>query len=204
MDSYFVTTQVATARPKSRSREARLKRSFLESQGQGIERIDTLFLKRCEVGANGTEGLETGQRAKASGDILLHLGHAHSLFGDIVGERHIVIGSKAQDIVGAEMQSIQEIVGLVLLGLAPLAGRRRARIGGVPLGQDFGIERPIVRHPICRQGAADEFDLLERVDQAIVPSLFHFLEDEGQVAQVVCIAQCVSARRIAKLRLANT
>ena len=38
--------------------------------------------------------------SKSAGDFLFDLGHANGLFGDVVGERNVVIGSEAPDIVG--------------------------------------------------------------------------------------------------------
>lgn len=74
----------------------------MESQGQGMKEIGALLVERSEIGANGAEGVEAGLSAEAAGDFLFDLGHANRLLGDIVGERDLVIGHEAPNIIGME------------------------------------------------------------------------------------------------------
>ena len=42
--------------------------------------------------------------AKAARDLLAHLGHAQGLLGQVVGERHILVGHEAPDIQAVQAQ----------------------------------------------------------------------------------------------------
>jgi hypothetical protein len=59
----------------------------LESLGQGMEEISALLAQGVEVRADDAEGLSAREGAKAAGDLLLDLGHAHGLFGKLFGDR---------------------------------------------------------------------------------------------------------------------
>ena len=56
---------------------------------------------------------------------MLHLGHAHCLFGQIVGKRHVGLCHEAPNIVAVIAQSANQIGGLALLGSAAFASRQR-------------------------------------------------------------------------------
>ncbi len=86
----------------------------LEGLGEGVEEIGALLAQGVEVRADGAEGLSARQGAKAAGDLLLDLGHAHGLLGEVVGERHPGVGHEAQHIVGVGAQSVEQIDGLAL------------------------------------------------------------------------------------------
>jgi hypothetical protein len=58
----------------------------LEGLGQGMEEISALLAQGVEVRADDAEGLSAPEGAKAAGDLLLDLGHAHGLFGEVIGE----------------------------------------------------------------------------------------------------------------------
>jgi hypothetical protein len=70
-------------------------------------------------------------------NVLRFLRHAHGLLGDIMGEGNAVIGHEPPDIVGLDAQAVDEIERLALFRFAALAGRRRARVGDVSVGQYF-------------------------------------------------------------------
>ena len=86
----------------------------MESQGKGMEEIGTLLVHGREVGAEGTERIGAVLGSEAAGDFLFDLGHANGLFGDIIGERDIVVGGEAPDIVGVVAQAEQEVCRLAL------------------------------------------------------------------------------------------
>ena len=130
-----VTTQVAAVGAEPHSCESGLRRVFLESQRKCVEEIVALLVKRSERGANRAEGFETGRRTEATGDFLFDLRHAHGLLGDIMGEGNAVIGHEPPDIVGQDAPAVDEIVRLARFRFAALAGRRRARVGDVSVGQ---------------------------------------------------------------------
>ena len=112
----------------------------LEGLGEGMEEIGALLAQGVEVRADGAEGLSASQGAKAAGDLLLDLGHAHGLLGEVVGERHSEIGHEAQYIIGVGAQPVEQIDGLALPRAATLARRRRAWIGGLARGDDLQVE----------------------------------------------------------------
>lgn len=93
----------------------------LESLGQGMEEISALLAQGVEVRADDAEGLSAREGAKAAGDLLLDLGHAHGLLGEVVGERHPLIGHEAQYLVGVGAQPVEQIDGLALPRAAALA-----------------------------------------------------------------------------------
>ena len=97
----------------------------LESLGQGMEEISALLAQGVEVRADDAEGLSAPEGAKAAGDLLLDLGHAHGPFGEVVGERHPGVGHEAQHIVGVGAQPVEQIDGLALARAAALARRWR-------------------------------------------------------------------------------
>ena len=100
-----------------------------------MEEVGALLVEGGEIGAKGAEGFESGLGAEATGDFLFDLGHAHGLFGGVVGEGNVVIGREAPDILGMSAQAVDEVEGLALLGLAAPAGGWRARIDGGSLGK---------------------------------------------------------------------
>lgn len=88
----------------------------MESQGEGMEEIGTMLVEGSEIGTAGAESLEAGRRAKAAGDLLFYVEHAHRLLGDVVGERNVVVRHEAPDIVGMNAQAVDEIECLALAG----------------------------------------------------------------------------------------
>ena len=94
-----------------------------------MKEIGALFVESSEIGSNGAEGIETRLGTEAAGDLLFDLGHAHRLLGDVVGERDVVIGREAPDIVGMDAQAVDEIDRLALFGSAAFAGHRCTRVG---------------------------------------------------------------------------
>src|SRR5439155_19507419 len=122
------------------SSEARLRDIALEGLGEGMEEIGALLAQGVEVRADGAEGLSASWGAKAAGDLLLDLRHAHGLFGEVVGERHPGIGHEAQYIIGVGAQPVEQIDGLALPRAAALARRRRAWVGGLACGDGLRVE----------------------------------------------------------------
>lgn len=72
----------------------------MECQSKSVGEIVAMLVQGSEIGANGAKGIETEWGTEAAGDFLFHLGHAHILLGDIVGEGNTVIGHETPDIVG--------------------------------------------------------------------------------------------------------
>jgi len=85
---------------------------------------------------------------KAAGDFLFDLGHAHRLFGEVVGERNAVISHETPNVIGMDAQTVKQVGGLVLLGAPAPAGRRGARVGRIAPGKDLGV----APYLITRQG----------------------------------------------------
>lgn len=67
----------------------------LEGQGEGMEEASALLAQGIEVRADDAEGLSARQGAKAAGDLLLDLRHAHGLLGEGVGERNPRVSQEA-------------------------------------------------------------------------------------------------------------
>ena len=172
----------------------------MESQGQGMKEIGALLVEGGEIGADGTEGVEACLGAETAGDFLFDLGHANRLLGDIVGEGDVVIGHEAPNIIGMDAQAVDEIERLALAGSAASARRRSARVGGFAVGKNPGMSGAVVRDALRRQRSARRRHLLMRgeqqVDQVFGPGLFHFLEDVGQFAQVMGVAQAMRALQV--------
>ena len=76
------------------NREVRLRDVALEHLNERREEVEVLLLKGSEVGADGAEGLSALGSAEAAGDLVLDLGHADGLFGEVVAERNERIGSE--------------------------------------------------------------------------------------------------------------
>lgn len=173
----------------------------LEGQGEGMEEVGALLAQGVEARADDAEGLSARKASKAAGDLLLDLRHAHGLLGEVVGERNPMVGHEAQHIEGSGAQPVEQIDGLALPRAAALARRRRAWIGGFAFGDDLPVEGSEVGDAILGQRAAYPFHLLaggkEHVDQALGPSLSHFLEEVGQFPQVMGVAQGMLAKEIA-------
>ena len=106
-----------------------------------MKEIGALLVHGGEIGTDGAEGIGAVFSAEAAGNFLLDLGHADRLLGQVIGERHIVIGHEAPDVVGMGAQTPQEIGCLTLPHAATFAQRRRARIDSIPFGQQVGIGR---------------------------------------------------------------
>ena len=93
-----------------------------------MEDVAPLFTQCGEVGADGAEGLGTGDGTETSGGFLLKLGHTDIAFGLVIVEGHPQIGEKAQDIVGVLAQTQKKIECGGLLdpatpSVGPCAGR---------------------------------------------------------------------------------
>ena len=63
----------------------------MESQGESMEKIVTLFVESSKIGANRAKGIEACRGTEAAGDFLFDLWHAHDLLGDIIGEGNTMI-----------------------------------------------------------------------------------------------------------------
>jgi len=130
MEALIVTTQVL---PMANSRETRLRRVALESQGKSLEEIGALLVQGGEIGAEGTAGIGALPGSEAAGDFLFHLGHANGLFGEIVGEGDVVIGGEVPDIIGVLAQAEQEVRGFTLPCSPAFPRFRNEQIQGFPL-----------------------------------------------------------------------
>lgn len=183
------------------SGEARLRRVALESQGERVEEIVALFVQGREIGTDGAEGFETCRSTEAAGDFLFDFGHAHRLLRNVIGKGDTVIGHETQDIIGMLAQPVDEVERLALFGSTALAGRRRARVVRFPAGEHSGVGGSVVRDALFRQRPAGRSNFVagldQQVDHAPGPGLAQLLEDVGQLAQVVGVAQAVRATQIA-------
>ena len=72
----------------------------LKGESEGMEDVAPLFTRCREVGADGAEGLGTGDGTQTPGGFLLELGRADIAFGLVTVEGHTRVGEKAQDLVG--------------------------------------------------------------------------------------------------------
>ena len=97
-----------------------------------MEDVAALFAQGGEVGADGAEGLGTGDGAETPGGLLLELGHTDIAFGLVVVEGHPQVGEKAQDLVRELTQTQEKIERGGLLDTATPSVRRadyRVRLG---------------------------------------------------------------------------
>ena len=62
-----------------------------------------------KVAAHATEDLGALERPKATGDFLLHLGHADVVFALIVGEGHELVGHESQRLGFELAETVKEI-----------------------------------------------------------------------------------------------
>ncbi len=81
----------------------------LKGEREGMEDVAALFTQRGEVGADGAEGLGTGDGTETPGGFLLELGHTDIAFGLVIVEGHPRVGKKAQDLVGVLTQTQEKI-----------------------------------------------------------------------------------------------
>ncbi len=81
-----------------------------------------LLVHSSQVRAN----LRALQSAKVARDLLLHLGHASRLLGDVVREGHTGADGKAPDIVGILTQPCDQVGCFALLDAPALARGARA------------------------------------------------------------------------------
>ena len=93
-----------------------------------MEDVAALFTQCGEVGADGAEGLGTGDGTETPGGFLLEFGHTDIAFGLVVVEGHPQVGEKAQDLVGVLTQAQEKIERGGLLdpatpSVGPYAGR---------------------------------------------------------------------------------
>lgn len=154
-------------------------------------------MHRGQVGADHTENLRALQRAKAARDLLLHLGHAHRLLGDVVREGHPGIGGKAPDIVGILAQPRDQVGRFALLDAPALARGARAWVFAFGLAQNLIVD--IAQMPQLHGGQRRTalcralLRLREQLDHVQRPGLVLLLVHVGQLAQVVRVAQPVRA-----------
>lgn len=107
--------------------EARLRDVAQDCLGEGMEEIGALLEHGVEIEADGAEGIEAGLGAEAAGGFLLDLRQAHDLFGGIIREGDVLIGSETPDIVGVDAQAVDQVERLALLGPPALAREGGAR-----------------------------------------------------------------------------
>lgn len=179
-------------------RESRLSDVALESLNERREEIEVLLLKGSEVGADGAEGLSTRGSTEAAGDLVLDLGHADGLFGEVVAERNERIDGEAQDVIGMLTQSSPEIERNALRRAPTFAARRWGGIGRFAFGQNGivlgtnGLDAHR-RQPLTLSRYRCMVGGDQQIDPALGPGLLAFLMDESQFAQVMGIAQRMRA-----------
>lgn len=161
-----------------------------------------MFLDGGEVRSDGTEGVGALWGAEVAGDLLLDLGHADGLLGEVVAERNVGVDCEAENIVGMIAQATQEIERETLSGSAALAAGRRRWVGdfarfddGLVLATDRAEALGRQRLAVGGRGFLLRRD--EQFDHLLGPRLAADLMNEGQFAQVMGIAQRKRARQIA-------
>ena len=174
--------------------KSRLGNIALKCLNERWEDIEVLFLNRGEVGTNGAEGLRTGEGAEAAGDLVLDLGHANSLFREVVAEGNTRVGGEAQDIVGMIAQTPQEIERHALRRASAFASGGLCGVGDGAPDQDGVVGGANRLDAHRRQGLPLNGDRFmvggdEQVDHAFGPRLHALFMDEGQFAQVMRVAQ---------------
>jgi hypothetical protein len=104
--------------------------------GQGLEDVPAALSGGGDHGAERGEVLSGFESPEGAGDFHLHLHHAQSLFGEVVGEGNGEVGEEPQHIVFEPVQSDQQIVSGAMF--------RPAAIGGAPgqAGQLAMIGKP--------------------------------------------------------------
>ena len=68
-----------------------------------------MFSAGREIASYAAEDLGAFERAKATRDFLLHLGHANIVFALIVGEWHERVGQESQSLAFELAQTLQEV-----------------------------------------------------------------------------------------------
>jgi len=173
----------------------------LESQGECVEEIGLLLVHGGEIGADRTEGIGPLLGSEAARDSLFDLGHANGLLGEVVGERDVVVGREAPDVVGIDPQSPEEVCRFALSGSATFSGAWGERIERFAFREDSVIAKSVVGEARGWQRVASLIDLLaggaEQVNLLLSPSLAQLLEDVGQFAQMMGIAQAMLAEQFA-------
>src|SRR5438045_4140372 len=91
-----------------------------------------------EVAANAAKSGGPVRTAKGARNLLLDLGHTKISFSKIVRKWERKIIEQSEHLFGTGKQSIEQILGLALFGLAlAFWGSRRWRLGGIAKSEDF-------------------------------------------------------------------
>ncbi|MCW5321951.1 hypothetical protein D5039_12555 [Verminephrobacter aporrectodeae subsp. tuberculatae] len=94
----LVTTQPPAPRP-SRSTKARLNRSAQKGLDERVKQLGSLLVQRRQVRADDAVDIRPIACSEAPGNLLLDLGHAHSLLGHVVRERHVRVGHETPNVI---------------------------------------------------------------------------------------------------------
>lgn len=142
-------------------RQAWLRRLPLEVKRESMEGIGSLLVHGGEVGADNAEGVGPVLGSEGTGDFLFDLGHANGLFGQMIGERDMVVSGESPDIVGVEAQAQEQVGCLALSCPAAFARFPGERIDGITGRKDLVITCAVIGDPICRQRTTVIVHLME-------------------------------------------
>ena len=170
------------------------------------EDVTVLFNERAYVAAQADESPRTCHGAQAAADLLLDLGHADALLGDVVRERHLRIVDEAQHGVAVLDQAFVEISRLALRDASaptgPRGRRRKLRDATCQDGLVFGLEK---RHGLWRKRRVrtrgpQPGQVEQPLEHLEGPGLLLLLVSKLQLAQEMRSAQAVRAALIREIR----
>ena len=173
----------------------------MESQSEGEKEVIALLVHSCQVRADRAKGIGAVLGSEAAGDFLFHLRHAHRLLGEVIGERDVVIGSEAPDILGIGAQAQEEVCRLALSRSTAFSRFLHPRTEGIAFVENYGISGTEICKALKRQRPPGLVHLMARghqeFDHAAGPDLAELLKQVDQFPQVMRIAQPVLAEQIA-------
>ena len=164
-----------------------------------------MFAHRRNIRANPTEGRGSGHRPETTGNLLLDFHHAQIAFGQVVIERDAEVRHKAQDFRLALLQAQEQVACFALFAAAALPGHG---LGGrvVPqacfqqglIAGEVGFVRGGVQafRPSRPRLFDRAFDLAQEGLEFLRPGLVALLDQRGQFAQMMGIAQGVLTVRL--------
>ena len=166
-----------------------------------MEQIAALLAHGGQIGASNAEGVSALGGAKASRDLLLQFRHPNVALGLVVIERNPRIVEEAQHIVGVSAQASEKIgCGRLLDPPASAGFARRFGVEPFACGEDRLVSSAIVPKAFLTQRRWHLSSVIglglgraQQVDHLLRPGLSSGLGEKHQFAQVMGVAQRVSA-----------
>lgn len=158
-----------------------------------------MFSEGSEIGTDDAERVGAVIGTESAGDFLFEFWHANGAFGEVVVEGDGGIGEEAQDIVAIALKAFEQIGSLGLFNRSAAAGEFGA-LGVERLADCDELDEAlviVVDPRLVQRLASSGLDFVlsrdEQVNHFLRPGLFGCLADPDQFAQVMGIAQGVTA-----------